>query len=54
MPLRDNVFLVTLGPSVSAWSLVAYDRNGLVIGSTYAVVAIGFALAFTVLPDFSS
>jgi len=32
VPLRDNVFLVTLGPSVSAWSLVAYDRNGLVIG----------------------
>ena len=32
VPLRDNVFLVTLGPSVSAWSLVAYDQNGLVIG----------------------
>jgi hypothetical protein len=32
VPLRDNVFLVMLGPSVSAWSLVAYDRNGLVIG----------------------
>ena len=32
VPLRDNVFLITLGPSVSAWSLVAYDRNGLVIG----------------------
>jgi hypothetical protein len=32
VPLRDNVFVVTLGPSVSAWSLVAYDRNGLVIG----------------------
>jgi hypothetical protein len=30
--LRDNVFVVTLGPSVSAWSLVAYDRNRLVIG----------------------
>jgi hypothetical protein len=32
VPLRDNVFVVTLAPSVSAWSLVAYDRNGLVIG----------------------
>jgi hypothetical protein len=32
VPLRDNVFVVTLGPSVSAWSLVAYDQNGLVIG----------------------
>jgi hypothetical protein len=32
VPLRDNVFVVTLGPSVWAWSLVAYDRNGLVIG----------------------
>ena len=32
VPLRDNVFVLTLGPSVSAWSLVAYDRNGLVIG----------------------
>jgi hypothetical protein len=32
VPLIDNVFVVTLGPSVSAWSLVAYDQNGLVIG----------------------
>jgi hypothetical protein len=32
VPLRDNVFVVTLSPSVSAWSLVAYDRNGLIIG----------------------
>ncbi len=32
VPLRDNVFLALLAPSVSAWSLVAYDRNGLVIG----------------------
>ncbi len=32
VPLRNNVFVVTLGPSVSAWSLAAYDRNGLVIG----------------------
>ena len=30
--LKDNVFLVTLAASVSAWSLVAYDHNGLVIG----------------------
>ena len=32
VPLKDNVFLVTLSPSVSAWSLVAYDHSGLVIG----------------------
>jgi hypothetical protein len=32
VPLRANVFVVTLSPSVSAWSLVAYDRSGLVIG----------------------
>ena len=32
VPLKDNVFVVTLAPSVSAWSLVAYDRSGLVIG----------------------
>jgi hypothetical protein len=32
VPLRDDVFTVTLGPSVSAWNLVAYDRQGLVIG----------------------
>ena len=32
VPLKDNVFLVALAPSVSAWSLVAYDHNGLVIG----------------------
>ncbi len=32
VPLKDNVFLVTLAPSVSTWSLVAYDHNGLVIG----------------------
>ena len=30
--LKDNVFVLTLGPSISAWSLVAYDRSGLVIG----------------------
>jgi hypothetical protein len=34
VPLRDNVFVVTLSPTVSAWSLVAYDRNGLVIGKS--------------------
>jgi hypothetical protein len=32
VPLRDNVFTITLGRSASAWNLVAYDRNGLVIG----------------------
>lgn len=47
--LKDNVFLVTLGPSVSAWNLVAYDRHGLVIGRSSPPTSIQ-ALAPTQTP----
>ena len=32
VPLKDNVFLIMLPASVTAANLVAYDRNGLIIG----------------------
>jgi hypothetical protein len=32
VPLKDNVFLVTLRSSDSSANLVAYDRTGLIIG----------------------
>lgn len=34
IPLKDNVFLVTVPLSTAAMNLVAYDKNGLVIGAS--------------------
>ena len=34
VPLKDNVFTVSLGATASTWNLVAYDRRGLIIGKS--------------------
>jgi hypothetical protein len=38
--LKDNVFLLALPPNAYAWNLVAYDRNGLIIGRSVPPAAI--------------
>lgn len=40
VPLKDNVFLIALRPNTYAWNLVAYDRNGLIIGRSVPPPAI--------------